>query len=79
MKKLLLILFCLPLVFSSCKKECHCGDVIDSGILHGVPDSQQYHLVVQNECTSNIDTFYVDDIETLQYYQRDAKYCEGSW
>ena len=86
MKKYLILLI-IPLLFSiSCRRDCSCGDRIDSGIEFVFPNDsptgesyQLYYLVVENHCTENIDTFYVEDTETLNYFEREKIYCEGSW
>jgi len=87
MKKLLIILITVPLIFNSCKKEdCSCGTTIDSGTDH-IPYFESstgesynvYYLVVENNCTSNIDTFFLKDINTLNYFENEDTYCSGSW
>jgi len=80
MKKLLLILLCLPLLFSTCKKEenCNCGEYIERDNETDTP-SGMYAIKVRNDCTNNIETFIVD-IEILNYAeQNDRRYCSGIW
>ena len=82
-----LILLIIPLLFSiGCKKDCSCGEMIDSGYDSFFPWESptgefytEYWLVVQNNCTDNIDTFYVYSEDTYNYYQNETTYCEGSW
>ena len=86
MKKYIILLI-VPLLFSvGCKKDCSCGDRIDSGIEYVLPwesptgeSYSLYYLVVENHCTQNIDTFYVDNTQTLNYFEGEKIYCEGSW
>tara|TARA_Y100000766_G_scaffold169044_1_gene145131 strand:+ start:53 stop:292 length:240 start_codon:yes stop_codon:yes gene_type:complete len=79
MKKLLLILLCLPFLFISCEKEenCNCGDFIDRV---GSKDfsTNTYKITVSNDCTSNVDTFYVSP-DVLNYAETEKRYCTGVW
>ena len=86
MKKLLFLLISIPLIFNSCKKaDCSCGTTIDSGTDH-IPYFESstgesynvYYLVVENNCTSNIDTFFVNSDQYGYYFNEDT-YCSGSW
>jgi len=80
MKKLLLILLCLPLLFTTCKKEenCNCGEYIERGDETGL-SNDEFAIKVRNDCTNNIETFVVD-IEILNYAeQNDGRYCSGVW
>jgi hypothetical protein len=86
MKKILFLLISIPLIFISCKKEdCSCGTTIDSGTDH-IPYFESstgeshnvYYLVVENNCTSNIDTFFVNSDQYGYYFNKDT-YCSGSW
>jgi len=83
MKKLLLILLYLPLVFASCIKiECNCGDIKDKGTevieMTGALNEHLRYLVVENECTKNRDTLFVSE-EIYYYYQDKKHYCTGAW
>jgi len=80
MKKLLLILLCLPLVFVSCKKtECNCGYIRETGSIDN-PNGSGYlwYLYVTNECTSNRDTFFISRA-VFNYYENEKHYCTGVW
>jgi len=79
MKKLLLILLCLPLLFTSCKKEdCNCGDYL--GINYGAEAPiELYAIKVRNDCTNNTETFIVD-MEIYDYIlNNNDRYCSGIW
>ena len=61
MKKLLPALFLttvLALSFGCEEEECisNCGTVLDDAIL-----SDGYTLTIQNECSNNVETFYVTE------------------
>ena len=82
MKKLLLILLSLPLLlYMSCgKTECDCGDILDSGNAYGDIIEGEYinYLIVENECTFNVDTIIVTK-EVYGYYVNRNRYCTDAW
>ena len=79
MKKLLLIVLCLPMIFSSCKKEenCNCGDYIGDDYEAEKP-FEDYAIKVRNDCTNNTETFIVD-IDIYDYVINNDRYCTGTW
>ena len=78
MKKLLLILLCLPMILTSWKKEnCNCGDY--TGVDYSTETSmEEYAIKVINDYTNNTETFIVD-FDTYRYVIRNDRYCTGMW
>ena len=79
MKKILLILLCLPLLFGSCKKEenCNCGDYIGRNYETETSFGDRA-IKVRNDCTNNTETFIVDN-DIYDYVINNDRYCTGTW